>query len=76
MKLCDTNKLQPMTKIAFINDQAFEYQEGDTILQYIKRYLRATMCLHFVRCAQSQTLWFMPCVQCRSGGPGRNGGKK
>lgn len=27
-----------MTKIAFINDQPFEYQEGDTILQFIKRY--------------------------------------
>jgi len=27
-----------MAKIAFINDQAFEYQEGDTILQFVKRY--------------------------------------
>ncbi len=27
-----------MTKIAFINDQPFEYQEGDTVLQFIKRY--------------------------------------
>ncbi|MCE2962030.1 MAG: formate dehydrogenase subunit alpha [Chitinophagales bacterium] len=27
-----------MTKIAFINDQPFEYHEGDTLLQFIKRY--------------------------------------
>lgn len=27
-----------MTKIAFINDQPFEFQNGDTILQFIKRY--------------------------------------
>jgi formate dehydrogenase major subunit len=27
-----------MTKIAFINSQPFEYQDGDTILQFIKRY--------------------------------------
>jgi formate dehydrogenase major subunit len=30
-----------MTKIAFINDQPYEYQNGDTILQFVKRYFES-----------------------------------